>query len=266
MIDTKAEILSRIREALGSDGGSAGSAGAGGTADGAGAGATGTAAAPTLVPREYRLAGEHAPGSDVVLDLLVDRLEDYKAHVHRTTPAELPGVLARLLAPQPAARSAERQEAGGSDNRSPDVLPTTREAARGSVVVPDGLDSGWLSGLGGVDMHVDSRGTPLSAVELDGIDAVVTAARVAVAETGTIVLDGEPDQGRRAISLVPDVHVCVVRTDQVVQTVPEAVRLLGAESARPLTWISGPSATSDIELDRVEGVHGPRTLHVVLVS
>jgi L-lactate dehydrogenase complex protein LldG len=89
---------------------------------------------------------------------------------------------------------------------------------------------------------------------------------VAISETGTIVLDGEPDQGRRAISLVPDVHLCVVRADQAVQTVPEAVRLLGAHPERPLTWISGPCATSDIELDRVEGVHGPRTLHVLLVA
>jgi len=229
MTDARTEILSRIREALGSDGGSAGPAGAGGTTT-----------APGPVPREYRSAGEHAPGSDVVLDLLVDRLVDYKAHVHRTTAADLPGVLARVL----AGRSAER----------------------GSVVVPSGLERDWLGGLGGVDVHSDSREAPLSAAELDEIDAVVTAARVAVAETGTIVLDGAPDQGRRAISLVPDVHVCVVRTDQVVQTVPEAVRLLGADPGRPLTWISGPSATSDIELDRVEGVHGPRTLHVVLVS
>ncbi|GHH68936.1 LutC/YkgG family protein [Promicromonospora soli] len=229
MTDTKAEILARIRAALGTDGGSAAPAGA-------------TAAAGT-VPREYRSAGEHAPGSDVVLDLLIDRLVDYKAHVHRVPVAELPALLARLVA------------------------PTTREAPRGSVVVPHGLDGDWLSALGDdVDVRTDSRDAPLSAADLDEIDAVVTAARVAVAETGTIVLDGEPDQGRRAISLVPDVHVCVVRADQVVQTVPEAVRLLGRDPARPLTWISGPSATSDIELDRVEGVHGPRTLHVVLVS
>ena len=219
MTDAKDEILSRIRAALGSDAGSAGST-----------------AAPTVVPREYRSAGEHAPGSDVVLELLVDRLVDYKAEVHRATAADLPGVLARVL------------------------------AERSSVVVPSGLDGAWLSALGDVAVRSDSRDAPLSAGELDDADAVITAARVAVAETGTIVLDGEPDQGRRAISLVPDVHVCVVRTDRVVQTVPEAVRLLGAEPGRPLTWISGPSATSDIELERVEGVHGPRTLHVVLVS
>lgn len=238
MTDARTEILSRIREALGSDGGS--------TAPGAeaeGAGAAGATTAAGAVPREYRSAGEHAPGSDVVLDLLVDRLVDYKAHVHHATAAEIPALLARLIA-------------ASADS----------SAARGSVVVPGGLDGAWLSALDDVDVRTDSREAPLSAAELDEIDAVVTAARVAVAETGTIVLDGTPDQGRRAISLVPDVHVCVVRTDQVVQTVPEGVRLLGTDPGRPLTWISGPSATSDIELDRVEGVHGPRTLHVVLVS
>jgi L-lactate dehydrogenase complex protein LldG len=220
MTNTKAEILSRIRAALGSAAGSA-------------------PAAPTPVPREYRSAGEHAPGSDVVLDLLVDRLEDYKAHVHRVSGAEVPGLLATLVS--------------GS-------------GARGAVVVPPGLDPAWLTALADGAVRTDSHDAPMSAAELDEVDVVVTAARVAVAETGTIVLDGEPDQGRRAISLVPDVHVCVVRADQVVQTVPEGVRLLGADPGRPLTWISGPSATSDIELDRVEGVHGPRTLHVVLVS
>src|SRR5699024_3109687 len=109
-----------------------------------------------------------------------------------------------------------------------------------------------------VERVADSRQDPRSLSELDAVDGVVTGCAVAVAESGTIVLDGEPDQGRRSVTLVPDYHLCVVRADQVVDAVPEAVRLL--ESTRPLTWISGPSATSDIELDRVEGVHGPRTL------
>ncbi|MDR7382815.1 LutC/YkgG family protein [Promicromonospora iranensis] len=257
MTDARTEILSRIRGALGSADSSAGAAGTTGAA-----GTAGVTRAPSVVPREYRSAGEHAPGSDAVLEVLIDRLVDYKAEVHRTTPKDLPRLLARLI-PQ---RSAERQVVGSSDYRSPDVLPTTPSTPRGAVVVPHGIDQAWVSAMGGVEVRTDSREAPLSAAELDEVDAVVTAARVAVAETGTIVLDGEADQGRRAVSLVPDVHVCVVRTDQVVQTVPEAVRLLGADPERPLTWISGPSATSDIELERVEGVHGPRTLHVVLLS
>lgn len=130
------------------------------------------------------------------------------------------------------------------------------------VVVPPGLPEDVLAAVSGlVEPVVDDA---LSAAELDRLDAVVTCCRVGVAETGTIVLDHEPDQGRRAITLVPDRHVCVVRADQVVADVPEAVALL--DPGRPLTWISGPSATSDIELDRVEGVHGPRQLHVIVVE
>jgi len=159
-----------------------------------------------------------------LLDLLTDRLVDYGALVRRCTADELPAVLVESV-------------------------------GRRRVAVPPGLP--WeLPGA-----VVDDG---LAAAELDRLDGVVTACAVAVAETGTIVLDASADQGRRAITLVPDRHLCVVRAEQVVQTVPEAIARL--DPARPLTWISGPSATSDIELHRVEGVHGPRTLEVILVG
>jgi L-lactate dehydrogenase complex protein LldG len=180
---------------------------------------------PVEVPRTYRHVGDM--DRPALLDLLVDRLVDYKAAVRRCTEQQLLDTLAGAL--------------------------TARGAAR--VVVPPGLP--W-------DLPGAVPDDGLSAADLDGLDGVVTACAVAVAETGTIVLDASPDQGRRAITLVPDYHLCVVRAGQVVQTVPEAVARL--DPSRPLTWISGPSATSDIELHRVEGVHGPRTLEVVLVD
>lgn len=192
--------------------------------------------APIL--RGYRTTGEHAPGSPEAVEILVDRLVDYRAIVHRaTTTADLARTVGGLLA---------------------EVR---------SVVVPPGVPTDWTSGLGdGTVVVRDSREDARTAAELDQVDAVLTAARVAVADTGTIVLDGEDDQGRRAITLVPDLHVCVVRTEQVVHLLPEAVTILAAHPTRPQTWISGPSATSDIELSRVEGVHGPRTLHVILLG
>ena len=136
-----------------------------------------------------------------------------------------------------------------------------------SVVVPTGLEAEWVDAIATVAQVHREAETPTHA-SLDTIDGVVTGAALGIAETGTIVLDHGPAQGRRAITLVPDTHVCVVRADQVVADVPDAVARLrpGAEGSRPLTWISGPSATSDIELQRVEGVHGPRTLVMVLVA
>ncbi|MFE1027617.1 lactate utilization protein C [Streptomyces sp. NPDC058818] len=168
------------------------------------------------------------------VELLAENLADYRAIVHRCTDAQLPELLMRLLA------------AHGSQ----------------SVVVPPELPPHWLKAVDATRVHDRAANAPQ---DLDRVDSVVTGCAVAVAETGTIVLDGSPDQGRRRITLVPDHHVCVVRVpDQVVSSVPQALERL--DPTRPLTWISGPSATSDIELDRVEGVHGPRMLEVVLVE
>ncbi|MEV6735772.1 LUD domain-containing protein [Streptomyces sp. NPDC051104] len=184
------------------------------------------------VARDYRAA--HAaddPGE--LLDLLQDHLTEYRAAVHRCDPAGLPGTVAAVLA---------------------------RRGAR-TVVVPEGLPEEWLSEAV-VERLTDTP--PLSPRAWDAADSVVTGCALAIAETGTIVLDGGPGQGRRALSLIPDHHLCVVRApEQVVASVPAAVARLSPN--RPLTWISGPSATSDIELERVEGVHGPRILDVVLV-
>ena len=166
-----------------------------------------------------------APGD--VVDLFCERVADYRAVVERCSAAEVSERVLAALADLPAGRV---------------VVP-----AGLSVIVPDAV--------------VDDG---LSAADLDACAAVVTDASVGIAETGTIVLDHGAGQGRRAITLVPDVHVCLVRADQVVADVPDAMPRL--DPRRPLTWISGPSATSDIELSRVEGVHGPRTLHVLVVG
>jgi L-lactate dehydrogenase complex protein LldG len=182
------------------------------------------------VPAGYRERGElDRPG---LISLLADRLVHYRAHVRLAADDELEAEVAAALAQRGAHR----------------------------VVVPAGLG---LTLPAGLDVRVDDG---LTAAELDAFDAVVTRAAVAIAETGTIILDGSAGQGRRAISLVPDYHLCIVHTSQVVQLVPEAMARLAAAAHRPLTWISGPSATSDIELERVEGVHGPRTLEVILAS
>lgn len=179
--------------------------------------------------------GAAAPTADVAA-LFVERVEDYRAVVERVEPGEISAAIAAAVT----------------------------DARR--VVVPPGLPREWITALEGVDVVTDDGTT--SAHDLDRVDGVVTAAAVGIAVTGTIVLDHGPDQGRRALSLVPDLHVCVVHESQLVGDVPEAVSRLheAVHDGRPLTWISGPSATSDIELQRVEGVHGPRTLHVLLVT
>lgn len=173
--------------------------------------------------------GAAAPAGTSLVDHFAERVADYRATVVHCPPDGLAAAVGAALP----------------------------EGSR--VVVPAGLPEAVLAGIASPVVDVG-----LPAVELDAIDAVVTCCRVGIAETGTIVLDHAPDQGRRAISLVPDRHVCVVYADQVVADVPDAFTLL--DPRRPLTWISGPSATSDIELDRVEGVHGPRQLHVIVVD
>nr|WP_202446919.1 LUD domain-containing protein [Streptomyces sp. SID5468] len=187
------------------------------------------------VDRGYlRTHGDLTP--DQRVGLLAVNLADYRAVVHRCPAGEVPAVVAALL------------EARGSR----------------TVVVPSGVPEGWTA-VARRRMDVVGDDPHLTPHQLDLVDSVLTGCAVAVAETGTLVLDASPDQGRRAITLVPDHHVCVVRApEQVVASVPEALERL--VPSRPLTWISGPSATSDIELDRVEGVHGPRVLEVVLAE
>jgi L-lactate dehydrogenase complex protein LldG len=170
------------------------------------------------------------------ISLFVERVREYKARVRPVQPADL----SQAIADACAARGVRR------------------------LVVPADLPEGWAPA--GVTLL---REPGLSNEDLEHSDGVLTAAAMGIAQTGTIVLDSGPGQGRRAISLLPDYHLCVIRDDQVVGLVPEAVANLhtaAADSARPITFISGPSATSDIELNRVEGVHGPRTLEVLLVT
>jgi L-lactate dehydrogenase complex protein LldG len=206
-MNARDDVLGRIRTALGPD-----------------------RAQPAPVARNYRTADDRSPAD--LLDVLTDRLEDYKATVLRCGPSEVP----------PTVTTALRAALG--------------EHAAVDVVVAPGLPADWRPA--GV---TEDDGRP--AVALADYAATVTGISVAIAETGTLVLDGSPVCGRRALSLLPDCLVCVVTTDQVVGGVPEGLARL--DPLAPLTMISGPSATSDIELQRVEGVHGPRTLVVVLV-
>jgi L-lactate dehydrogenase complex protein LldG len=186
-------------------------------------GALGGQATGAPVPRDYQRA--LAEGTDVVA-LFAERVSDYRATVTSVPAADLPAAIA--------------EAAGGR-----------------RLAVPTGIPAGWIAGLDAV-----TDDPPLDNHQLDQIGGVLTGAAVGIAVTGTIVLDAGPDQGRRVLTLLPDFHLCVIRADQIVGSVPEALARL--DPARPQTWISGPSATSDIELNRVEGVHGPRTLRVLI--
>jgi L-lactate dehydrogenase complex protein LldG len=193
--------------------------------------ALGSAPAVPSIPREYRGAGS---GGAALVELFCERAADYLATVVRVGEAGLEDALA----------SACRK--------------------RGSERVVAAPHAGWR--VPGVELIEDTPG--LRPPTLDEFDAALTGCALAIAETGSIVLDGGPASGRRALTLVPDHHLCVVRADQIVPGVPDAVVAL-AEAAfegRPITFVSGPSATSDIELERVEGVHGPRKLDILVVG
>ena len=176
------------------------------------------------IPRDYRRSHH----TEDLVELFAERVADYRATVRRVAGHDLAAAIATELGDR-------------------------------TVVVPADVPDDWIEGL-----SVRRDSPALSVTELDTVDGVLTGCALGVAETGTIVLDTGVAQGRRAITLVPDLHVCVVREDQVVADLPDAIDALDPD--RPLTWISGPSATSDIELQRVEGVHGPRTLIVLLVG
>jgi L-lactate dehydrogenase complex protein LldG len=188
------------------------------------------------VPRAYRRAGTLGAGGDgVAVDLFCQRVADYRATVRRVRGDELPGAL----------------------------VAACEERKAGRIAVPAGALA-WT--VEGVVLVPDDP--PLSPRQLDELDGVLSGCALAIAETGTIVLDGVGASGRRALTLVPDYHLCVVRSQDIVPSVPDGVAALAhvAADGRPITFISGPSATVDIELVRVEGVHGPRTLDVFVVD
>src|SRR5271170_3772089 len=170
-------------------------------------------------------------GREAIVALLEGRLRDYDARVMRVRAAEVSACVAKMLG----------------------------ERGKRRMVVPRGLAAEWLPT--GFDFVVDGG---LSAAELDGFDGVMTGATLAIAETGTVVLQNVSGQGRRAVTLVPDYHLCVVREEDVVETVPEAMARLQETAGLATTFVSGPSATADIEMTRIKGVHGPRFLDVVL--
>jgi L-lactate dehydrogenase complex protein LldG len=197
--------------------------------------ALGPAPAVPDVPREYHGPGSGATAGDpAVVDRFCDRAAEYRATVRRVRRAELGDA----------------------------VVGACRERGARRLAVPPGAPPH----LPGLELLVDDP--PISARSLDQVDGVLTGCALAIAETGTIVLDGGERSGRRALTLVPDFHICLVEADRIHASVPDAIAALAPAAAegRPLTFVSGPSATSDIELERVEGVHGPRTLVILVLE
>ena len=250
--EARADILHRIREAL-------------------------RDAAPADIPRDYRT--EDVRERDETVTLFAERVAEYRATVHRVGASEVGETVARIAAEAgaqrigiPADLPAEWRPAGpvaaaagAAESGGPAEIDLAEDSAL-SVQQLDELDAAAESG-GPAEIELVEDAS-LSVQQLDALHGALTGCAVAIAETGTFVLDAGAAQGRRALTLVPDLHICVVREDQVVGLVPEAVGRLedAVRTGRPLTFVSGPSATSDIELDRVEGVHGPRVLHVVVVA
>jgi len=250
--DARADILQRIREAL-------------------------EGAAPGDVPRSYRT--EDGRGRDEIVTVFAERVAEYRATVHRVREHEVPEAVRRIATEAGAARIGI--PADFPQDWRPDAIRSAVEKAGrsgGEKAAGSGAEKAAGSGAEKAVGSGRDKASPdrlelvedgsLSVPQLDGLDGALTGCAVAVAEVGAFVLDGGRAQGRRALSLVPDLHICVVREDQVVGLVPEAVRELegAVEAGRPLTFVAGPSATSDIELDRVEGVHGPRVLHVIVAA
>jgi L-lactate dehydrogenase complex protein LldG len=239
MTGSREAILASIRAANGTATPAAGAANGGpaGQAERAEADAD---AAYAALPRAY-LRAHHDPASGGIAGLFAERAADYRAVVERVPEPGLAAAIARVLGERAA-------------------------AVPGPFAVPDGLPPGWLSALP-PDITLAADTPPLPSAELDRMAGVVTGCAVAIAETGTIILDHGPGQGRRALTLVPDFHLVIVRASQVYADLADAFdRLVPDPNSRPHTLISGPSATSDIELIRVEGVHGPRNLHVLLAE
>jgi L-lactate dehydrogenase complex protein LldG len=187
------------------------------------------------VERGYRTEDDSA--REEVVERFAERTAEYDAKVHRVAHDELPGAIEEAL----KRRGVKR------------------------LVVPPYLPKAWIPD--GVEALHDAAHSRLTEQQLDQSDGVLTGCALGIAQTGTIVLDAGRAQGRRALTLLPDYHLCVVREEQIVGLVPEAMAKLEETvkaQGRAITFISGPSATSDIELNRVEGVHGPRTLEVLI--